>query len=159
MFHVKHKHNNKNSKQINYMKRNISLVVTLICIFSFNAIQAQQSKPIVNDYLKGKYKFECLEELVNQGEFLRKCELCTFVFDVATQTTSIKSAEVNFLSDSLVINVGEKVTTVKYNGSRETNTFSFFYDKKYYNFKVFAYKDLFILEEDNGLLSVLTKLN
>lgn len=141
------------------MKRITLQMASLLSMFAFTVNAQKIEKPLVADYLKGNYKAECLTELVDQGAFLRKCEFCTLGFDEKAQEYFVKNIEISFTADSLTINQYGKLTTVKYNGSKETNSFSFFYDKKYYNFKVFAYKEQFILEEDNGLLTVLTKLN
>ena len=122
-------------------------------------VYAQDTGPVSEMYLKGKWKAECAIEVADQAS-IQNCQLCPFVIDPSDKSSaSIKDVELTFDADSLTLNQNGSVTQVPYTRNGDTHSFSFVLNKKKFTFRVFFYNKQRIIEDGDGLLVVLTKMD
>jgi len=88
----------------------------------------------------------------------RFCELCPFVSVSKTSNLSrIKEIDLDFGADSLTLNQNGITSKVPYTRDKDNHSITFFLKEKQLHFRVFIYGDQRILEDEQGLLMVLTK--
>jgi hypothetical protein len=139
------------------MKKVFLAVIALLINISF--AHSQDSGPLSEMYLTGKWKAECTAEVMDRSG-LRMCELCPFTVDTASKSSGrVSDFELNFLTDSLVINRNGNEVTVPYTRDKDNHSFAFNLSEKQYSFRVFLYNRQRILEDSQGSLIVLTRVN
>ena len=139
------------------MKKVNRLLLLTMLLLRCTLSSAQEGTLLSDLYLKGKWTAECPEEIMNRVGF-RLCELCPFVSVSKTSNLSrIKEIDLDFGADSLTLNQNGITSKVPYTRDKDNHSITFFLKEKQLHFRVFIYGDQRILEDEQGLLMVLTK--
>lgn len=140
--------------------KNFKLIASaIITVFILTFVHGQDEGPVSEMYLKGKWDAECIMEVLNHS-LIRSCELCPWVVDPNNKSkASNKDIEMDFGADSLTLNQNGAITTVPFTRNKDTHAFTFALNSRQYSFRVFYYNKQRILEDNDGLLMVLTKVN
>lgn len=129
----------------------------LLAIFS-TIISFSYGQPIAELYLQGKWKAECPMEVLDHASWIN-CQLCPWVQEPDKKSSgNVKDIEMTFGADSLTLNQNGTINTVAFTRDKDTHAISFTLSGKPYYFRVFLTEDQYILEDGNGLLMVLTKI-
>ena len=141
------------------MKHLKKIITTFSAIFISLITLAQSGTPISEMYLKGKYTASCATEVLDHASW-HNCQLCPFVIDPNDKSKGeTKDIEMTFQNDSITFNQNGKITTVPYKRNPDTHAFSFTLGDKQYNFRMFLYNKQRIIEDSDGMILVLDKVN
>ena len=127
-------------------------------LFSYVISFAQDGTRLEDLYLKGKWKGNCLMEIVDRVT-VSQCELCFFNFDPNNdKILSAGSVEMTFDEDSLTLKINLESVIIPYMRNKDNHSIKFIINDKSFQFRVFLYEDMRILEDEKGMLIALEKL-
>ncbi len=141
------------------MKLILIISITLLSCSITEIAYGQDGERLEDMYLKGKYVASCAMEVVDHAT-ISNCELCTFVIDSSDKSRgSLSDIEMTFGADSLSLNQTGKNISIPYTRDKNNHSFSFTLNNKSYHFRVFYYDKFNLIEDDDGMIMVLTKVN
>jgi hypothetical protein len=134
------------------MKLQTTIITLFICYSITATAQEKKGTAIKDMYLQGKWTCTCPYEVQN-GASITYCGVCSAV---TGESGSMKSIEINFLEDSIVL-VGDTRIALPYKRNHDNHAISFNLGKGKYEFHVFFYGDERILVDKNTNVMVLEK--
>ena len=134
------------------MKHSKTLLTLLVTILITTISYAQNGEM----YLQGKWKASCPVEFTENVGILN-CQICPIAISSDKKSIEIKDVEMDFGTDSIIINQNGTITTVPYAQNKDTHAINFTLNNKQYKLRVFMHNEQKILEDSDGLLLVLDK--
>jgi len=138
------------------MKHIKSFLALIVTVFISNISFGQANSEM---YLSGTWSASCAVEILDHAS-MRNCELCPFVINAKDKSQGqVKDIELTFQTDTISINQNGKLSSVPYTRNKDTHAIRFTLNNKQYNFRMFIDDKRRILEDSDGLLLVLEKVN
>jgi len=135
--------------------KNLKMIRLAFCFMLSSVFANAQNEGSFDDLTwSGKWSAVCPPEMVDRVT-IRNCELCPMTIEGSSAYTN--DIEMIFAKDSLQIIQKGEASTVPIKRNKKNLSFGFTFHKRNYEFRVFLYDDLRILEEKDGLLLILCK--
>lgn len=140
------------------MKRNLKIFTLIALAFYCHSGFAQSNDIGTNEHLFGKWNAVCGIEYVDRTG-IRHCNLCPFLLDtVNKQRARIEDVTLTIDKDSISLNSMGTIEKAAFKHNEITRTLKCKLKGEEYEFRTFVVNESLILEDQHGLVMLLSKL-